>query len=153
MSSSKIKTNVQWYLSGPYREVSGVMYCQFSGYRSHMINDPQIFHRQESWIRRRINEHIWKWKVSALLPYFDVGFNLRRPKHIGLFWSRSSFFLRRHVHVRATTVVLCTIPTSISVSKYPHVSTKLHNTYHWGKFSSHRICRRLQVSHPLRDFV
>lgn len=25
--------------------------------------------------------------------------------------------------------------------------------YHCGKFSSHRIWRRLQVSHPFRDFV
>ena len=27
------------------------------------------------------------------------------------------------------------------------------DTHHWGKVSSQRICRRLQVLQPLRDFV
>lgn len=134
--------NLQWDLSAPNGEVPSIVNCQFSGNSRDMMYDPKVLNGKESRGRSRVDVHVWEWKVPSLLPYLDLGFDLRCPKHVSFFRGRSAFFLRWHIHIWATTVVLGTVSTEVKL-----VIVMITETSSWVSFKDSPLGKVLVTSY------
>lgn len=99
-----------------------------------------------------IDVKVWKWKTASLLPEIHSVLRIGRQDDVGLLGAGLALAIGGHVlQVVASYLVLRAVPAVGSVRTSRNEEREW--TYHCGKVSSHLICRRLQVLHPLRLFV
>jgi hypothetical protein len=106
----------QWDLTRPDGEAACIGISQFARDRGNMVDEAEVLQREELRRRRWVEVQVRERKAPSALPAFDLSLDLRGPKQIRLLRSGSTVLLRRHVHIRATAVVLRAVSAGGKVS-------------------------------------
>ena len=102
-----------------------------------------------------VRESEFRERVDARSdPAIDLGLDAWSPHRIDTSWTPWSVFRQgRLIIVIAPTTMLGAVSAMVLLADEELFYTRDMQRYHWGKFSSQRICLLLQVLHPFLDFV
>jgi hypothetical protein len=112
----------RWDLPSPKREPIGIDRTQLVADRGNMMEQPQIFEREELRGGGRIDVQTREREHSGLLPLPNLGLDLGCPHEVWLVRAGRSVIGKRHVIVRAANLVLGAVAALREVLVTPDMS-------------------------------
>jgi len=125
-------------LPRPQRIVSGIHLHHLMADRSDMMNQPQLVGSQEVRGRSRADVEAGEGEHPSALPLVDDGLDRWGPLKVGLVRGACSVLGHGDIVVRTANLVLRAVAARQSLSTTTP-RNRGEKSYHWGKFSSHRI--------------
>jgi hypothetical protein len=90
------------------------MHAKLAGNRSNMMNEAEIFEREELRIWSWKDVKIWEGEASSLLPALNFCLDLGSPQQVCFLRGGSSLLLDRHIHIWASAIVFGAVSAGIS---------------------------------------